>query len=108
MSGEIDQVDEIIRFDQLTPEQIWNNQIKYTCDQINATGGLKSFLDKKGYDLRVASRNIQRIELSEINCVKYRFFQPFRKVEKISELHPEWYSRVAAQLADEMKTITAL
>ena len=45
MSGEIDQVDEIIRFDQLTPEQIWNNQIKYTCDQINATGGLKMVFD---------------------------------------------------------------
>lgn len=44
MSGEIDQVDEIIRFDQLTPEQIWNNQIKYTCDQINATGGLIFFV----------------------------------------------------------------
>ena len=47
MSGEIDQVDEIIRFDQLTPEQIWNNQIKYTCDQINATGGLKKFSRQK-------------------------------------------------------------
>ena len=46
MSGEIDQVDEIIRFDQLTPEQIWNNQIKYTCDQINATGGLIFFLSE--------------------------------------------------------------
>ena len=38
MNGEIDQVDEIIRFEQLGDEAIWNNQIKHTCDQINATG----------------------------------------------------------------------
>jgi len=61
MNGEIDQVDEIIRFEQLGDEAIWNNQIKHTCDQINAT------------------------------------------VEKISELHPEWYTKIAAQLADQLK-----
>lgn len=63
MNGEIDQVDEIIRFERQTEEEIWNGQIKHTCDQINLT------------------------------------------VEKISELHPEWYAKVSAQLAEQLKAL---
>ena len=33
MKGEIDQVDEIVRFEELNEEQMWNDQIKHTCDQ---------------------------------------------------------------------------
>ena len=33
MKGEIDQVDEIVRFEELNQEQMWNDQIKHTCDQ---------------------------------------------------------------------------
>ena len=33
MKGEIDQVDEIVRFDQFTDEELWNQQIKSTCNQ---------------------------------------------------------------------------
>ena len=47
LNGEIDQVDEIIRFEQLGDEAIWNNQIKHTCDQINATGKGALYFDFK-------------------------------------------------------------
>jgi len=63
MKGEIDQVDEIVRFEELNEEQMWNDQIKHTCDQLNSV------------------------------------------VEKISEIHPEWYERISSQIAGELKTL---
>jgi len=64
MKGEIDQVDEIVRFDQFTDEELWNQQIKSTCNQLNSV------------------------------------------VEKISELHPEWFNRIQSGISEEMKVFS--
>lgn len=64
MKGEIDQVDEIVRFDQFSDEELWNQQIKSTCNQLNSV------------------------------------------VEKISELHPEWFNRIQSGISEEMKVFS--
>ena len=80
MTGEIDQVDNVVRFIFDDEDAAWNSSIKYCCEQVK---------NLKKYSMKIFTKNFQ------LNSI----------VEKIAAKHPEWYEKNNALVSAEIKNL---
>lgn len=80
MTGEIDQVDNVVRFIFDDEDAAWNSSIKYCCEQVN-------------------------IKKKDFMKIFTKIFKLNNIVEKIASKHPEWYEKNNALVSAEIKNL---